>query len=236
METPLRQKSETESPSPSPLPLEAEDEASASDSEPESEPHQNRIPTKSRSPEPPAPPPQEGPKRPKSGLGTIGGRKKKEKEFPVPSAQARGSPKPQEFTKSPEKEVVHNDPPLPASLAALPTATKAKRLGKLGMIGGKSKAKAKDPVQDDTPLPTSESMVMSPDQGSPPEPKDTQDKKKVAKEEESSLPTLPETEKAAPVPTPGLETEDQRADRRREELKRTLEAKSKAPAKKKRRF
>jgi hypothetical protein len=102
------------------------------------------------------------------------------------------------------------------------------------MIGGKSKIKAedkaRDPVEEDTP-PSSSETVAYPDQGSPP--KNTQVPKKA--KEESPLPVR-KMEKVASVPAPEPETEHQRADRRREELKRTLEAKSKAPAKKKRRF
>lgn len=42
--------------------------------------------------------------------------------------------------------------------------------------------------------------------------------------------------KETPAEPEREETEEQRADRKREELKRQLEAKSKAPVKKKRRF
>ncbi|KGO71898.1 DNA double-strand break repair and VJ recombination XRCC4, N-terminal [Penicillium italicum] len=175
----------------------------------------------------------EAPKRPKGGLGMIGGKKKQVKEpspSPAPSspAQTRESPKSQEPTKSPEEEertIRDNSPPISSTQAP---AVKAKRIGKLGMIGGKAKAKAPESARDKSPPPTSDTVAMSPKKATPAKPK-------VAPKEESPLPT-PAAEKVPSAPPAEPETEDQRADRKREELKRSLEAKSKAPAKKKRRF
>lgn len=215
---------------------EAEDEATASDSEPEPEPEpkprpkavQDPAPTISK--KPPTPPPQEEPKKKKGGLGVIGGKKSKEKEPPA-LGQARDSPEPQpqEVHKSPEE--IAKDDPHPTSRDLPGAANKTKRLGKLGMIGGKAKAKAKEPVRHDSSPPASETLAKSSDQGSPAKPQDITDK--LPKKEKSPLPALPAVENPPPAEP---ETDDQRADRRREELKRTLEAQSKAPAKKKRRF
>lgn len=234
--SPPRQNPEEKEPSPIPLPSEAEDEATASDSEPEPEPEPQPKPKPKAvqdpaliiSKKPPTPPPQEEPKKKKGGLGVIGGKKFKEKEPPAPLAQARGSPKPQEVQKSPE-EIIKDDPPTSQDLPG--GANKTVRLGKLGMIGGKAKVKAKEPVRHDSSPPASETLAKSPDQGPPAKPQDIADK--AAKREKSPLPALPAVENP---PSAEPETEDQRADRRREELKRALEAQSKAPAKKKRRF
>lgn len=100
------------------------------------------------------------------------------------------------------------------------------------MIGGKAKAKASEPARDKSPLPTSDTVAMSPKTATPAKPKADQ---LATKKEESPLPT-PAAEKVPSAPPAEPETEDQRADRKREELKRSLEAKGKAPAKKKRRF
>lgn len=100
------------------------------------------------------------------------------------------------------------------------------------MIGGKSKAKAA--LRADTPPAPAEPATPSPKGVRPPSTLDADSdvagrapKKESPTAERPALPPGPE---AAP------ETEKERADRRREELKRQLEAKSNAPTKKKRRF
>ncbi|CAG8888490.1 unnamed protein product [Penicillium egyptiacum] len=191
-----------------------------------------RRPSPSPSPAPSPAQVREAPKRPKGGLGMIGGKKRQAKEpspspAPSPPAQSRHSP------KSPEEdERIKEDPALPISSTPAPPAAKAKRAGKLGTIGGKAKAKASEPAQDKSPLPTSETVAMSSEKASPAKPKAD---RQAIKKEESPLPTRL-AEKVPPAPTPEPETEDQRADRKRKELKRSIEAKGKAPAKKKRRF
>jgi hypothetical protein len=99
------------------------------------------------------------------------------------------------------------------------------------MIGGK--AKAKDPVPTHTSPTVSEAPAISAEQ-------------ETCQKDAHASPDSPKESviKGSPLPSPAIddaptadpETEEQRADRRREELKRSLEAKSKAPAKKKRRF
>lgn len=193
-------------------------------------------PSPSPAPSPPAPV-REAPKRPKGGLGMIGGKKKQAKEpspSPAPSspAQTRESLQPQEPSKSlEEEERIGKDYHHPTS-STQPPAAMAKRTGKLGMIGGKAKAKVSEAARDKSPLPTSDTVVRSPEKTTPAKPKAD---RQAPKKEESPLPT-PAAEKVSSAPPAEPETEDQRADRKREELKRSLEAKGKAHAKKKRRF
>ncbi|KAJ5997055.1 hypothetical protein N7522_008715 [Penicillium canescens] len=235
-----RPKAKKKSPSP-PGPSEA-DEATASDTDPEPAPapRKGRMPISPAEPEsepaaPASPPPKarEAPKKPRGGLGVIGGKKKKEKE-PAPSPL-----KPKEQPNSP-KEEGSDDRVRPTSLAPSPAIAKPNRTGKLGMIGGK--AKARQTPLDATPPATSQTVVASPEKTSPAKPKPAQGDnttettaRQTMKREESPL-RKPVAEKGSTNPPPGPETEDQRASRKREELKRQLETKSKAPAKKKRRF
>ncbi|KAJ5789751.1 uncharacterized protein N7518_006762 [Penicillium psychrosexuale] len=201
------------------------------------EPERRPSPSPSPGPSPPAQV-RETPKKPKGGLGMIGGKKKQAKEpspspAPSPPAQARDSPKSQGPPESPEQEEkIGRDPSLPISSTPAPAATKAKRPGKLGMIGGKAKAKAAEEARNKWPPPTSDTVIMSPEKATPAKPKAD---RQALKKKESPLPTSAK-EKVPPAPPAEPETEDQRADRKREELKRSLEAKAKAPAKKKRRF
>ncbi|CAI7581856.1 unnamed protein product [Penicillium glandicola] len=198
-----------------------------------------RRPSPSPSPTP-SPPAQvrEAPKRAKGVLGMIGGKKKQTKEpspspAPSPPAQARDSPKSPGPSKSPdEEERIDKDASLPVSSTTAPAAVKTKRPGKLGMIGGKAKPKTSEPAREKSPLPTSETVIMSPEKATP---ANLKADRQAFKKEESPLPT-PAAEKVPSAPSAEPETEDQRADRKREELKRSLEAKGKAPAKKKRRF
>lgn len=165
----------------------------------------------------------------------IGGKKKQAKEpspspTPSPPAQLRESPEPQEPSKSPEEEErIDEDHP---TSSTQPAAAKDKRTGKLGMIGGKAKAKVSEPARDKSPPPTSDTVVRSPEKTTPAIPKAG---RQALKKEESPLPT-PAAGRVPSAPPAEPETEDQRANRKREELKRSLEAKGKAPAKKKRRF
>ncbi|KAJ6074544.1 uncharacterized protein N7446_002321 [Penicillium canescens] len=227
-----RPKAKKKSPSP-PGPSEA-DEATASDTDPEPAPapRKGRMPISPAEPEsepaaPASPPPKarEAPKKPRGGLGVI---------EPAPSPL-----KPKEQPNSP-KEEGSDDRVRPTSLAPSPAIAKPNRTGKLGMIGGK--AKARQTPLDTTPPATSQTVVASPEKTSPAKPKPAQGDnttettaRQTMKREESPL-RKPVAEKGSTNPPPGPETEDQRASRKREELKRQLETKSKAPAKKKRRF
>lgn len=102
------------------------------------------------------------------------------------------------------------------------------------MIGGKSKSKTKAPEDIDEvptqPKPETGPSTSSPKQGRP----STLDEVSAAPEPSRKKPA--ERPSAPPVPQRPPETEKEKADRRREELKRELEAKENAPTKKKRRF
>ena len=219
--TPPKPKAKKESP-PAPVPAGDTDGATTSESEPEPAPapRPRRIPSPSP-PKPATPEPQlkEAPKKPKGGLGVIGGKKKKE-EKEEPSLQAPTSP--QDIPKPAESKEPDVSPP-----QASPA--KSKRPTKLGMIGGKAKTKAKaadtaepPPLQDGSP-----EKLRSED-------RPAQDSRAKGSPQPKASPIPPGPVEQVQAPPP--ETEEERASRRREELKRELEAKSKAPAKKKRRF
>ncbi|GLI73643.1 hypothetical protein PoHVEF18_001863 [Penicillium ochrochloron] len=222
-------KSKPKKKTPSPPPQAAHpNEASATESENEPEPEPELSPPpptrRRRTPTPPpfaAPAVQEAslkniPKKPKKGLGMIGGKKK------IPEPQPERAPSP-----PPEPTPAQTEDHVPSTAQA----AKAKKPTRLGMIGGKGKTKAASPpetlpVQQEAPpyLPDRKTRGQSP----------APEHGRVSPKRESPEPSLPAK---APRTVPAVEeTEAQRADRKREELKRQLEAKSKAPAKKKRRF
>jgi hypothetical protein len=104
------------------------------------------------------------------------------------------------------------------------------------MIGGKSKIKSSGPSETPSAQPE---PVRSPEHKRPTSTEDVDDASKLP--EEASLQKQPRKEassvaeaSAASDTTPMTEAE--KADRKREELKRQLESQSKAPTKKKRRF
>ncbi|KAJ6131444.1 DNA double-strand break repair and VJ recombination XRCC4 N-terminal [Penicillium sp. IBT 18751x] len=180
-----------------------------------------RTPGVSPPPRPATPPPQPkvSPKKARGGLGVIGGKKKKA-ETPQPEPEPHSSP-PQ---------------PRPAQIAepSHPPFTQTKRPAKLGMIGGKSKAKLPNPSEAPSAQPGS--VLRSPESAGPSSTTAMDDysqspekaaKIKQQKDESPENHAIPE---ATPL------TEAEKANRKREELKRQLEAQSKAPTKKKRRF
>ncbi|KAH8700343.1 XRCC4-like factor-domain-containing protein [Talaromyces proteolyticus] len=153
------------------------------------------------------------PKR-KGGLGKIGGKK-----------------------PEPVTEPLRHESPQQASAKTMPTQPPKK----LGTIG----AKKKPPI---TGLPlretisVKEGITASEDEGDDLDsaPKTTPAKLKLQK---SSLPRFTTSKSPSPIPKklPSSEPEEelsaqQRADKKREELKRQLDARSKAPQKKKRKF
>ncbi|OKO90839.1 hypothetical protein PENSUB_13140 [Penicillium subrubescens] len=224
--SPSKPKARKKTPSPSPKAVHT-NEASATESEhePEPEPELSPPPRRKRTSTPPpsaAPvaqdtPPTEIPNKPKKGLGMIGGKKK----IPEPEPERAPLPPPEPTRVQIEDHAQSTAP-----------ATKAKKPTRLGMIGGKAKTKQAPlpetpSVQQEEPLPSSPNQKT---REKPPAPKHD----RVSPKRESLEPSLPAKAPSA-VPAPE-ETEAQRADRKREELKRQLEAKSKAPAKKKRRF
>ncbi|KAJ5735442.1 DNA double-strand break repair and VJ recombination XRCC4 N-terminal [Penicillium malachiteum] len=198
-------------------------ESTASDSEPEipaaSQKHTSTPPKADKAPQPE---PRESPKKaPKArgGLGVIGGKKKKEEKPPSPSPAPASSPPSQPAPSSSEtaKPV--------ADTNASPV--KPKRATKLGMIGGKGKNKAaasKPESVSSPPATTQQDHVKNAVNTAQTE------LEKIPKEEED----LPKRQEKKDTPTLE-ETEAQKTARKREELKRQLAEKSKAP-KKKRRF
>ncbi|KUJ24519.1 XLF-domain-containing protein [Mollisia scopiformis] len=159
-----------------------------------------------------SPSPEPVPK-PQKKFGKIGGKK----DTPPPP--------------TPELEPDDEPEPSPPPKAATPPATKAKK-PKFGQIGGKKK------TSESTPVPE-ESVATSP------APKAGIKRKlgaighKAVKAEPSSQ--NPEEDIRGRAPTkeetpPPRETSEDRADRKREQLKRELEEKAKAPVKKKRKF
>ncbi|KAL4741283.1 XRCC4-like factor-domain-containing protein [Aspergillus similis] len=162
--------------------------------------------------------PRKGPKQSRR-LGVIGGKKKQ----PTPEPEPEPSSEPSQF-HSPEP---HRPP------------KKKKPLGRISVIGGhRSKQKASQNSSSEAPDPSRTESVPPPaemDQGQ----SNTEDEAEKKERPASSFPSLPEAKKVklkTPAKPEREETEEEKADRKREELKRQLEAKSKAPAKKKRRF
>jgi len=161
------------------------------------------------------------PAMPQRKLGKIGAKKK----VPPPELE-------------PEREV---SPP-PAKASPGPEVHKLK--GKLGQIGGRKKRAETSPTPEE-PQPEAEASTSSTtpkpkrklgaignrhqspatgQEGSPPKPEETERGGKAS--------LKPEKEKTPPP----LETSEERADRKRLQLKRELEEKAKAPVKKKRKF
>ncbi|KAJ5609773.1 hypothetical protein N7528_010340 [Penicillium herquei] len=201
-------------------------ESTESDSEPDipaaSKKHTPTPPTADKAPQPePQASPKKAPKA-RGGLGVIGGKKKKEERPPSPAPIS--SPPSQPAPSSPETVKPVED--------TNASPVKPKRATKIGMIGGKGKNKV--------PASKSESVSSPPGtthHGHDQEPvkKDTVD---TADTETAKAPTKKEvlSKREEKDATPVLEeTEAQKTARKREELKRQLAEKSKAP-KKRRRF
>ncbi|KAJ5684403.1 uncharacterized protein N7477_000748 [Penicillium maclennaniae] len=193
------------------------------DTRPEAVLRRKRTPDVSPPPRPATPPPQSKvpPKKSRGGLGVIGGKKKKE-ETPEPE---------------PEPEP-HNSPP-PSKSAQIagpshPTSTQTKRPAKLGMIGGKSKAKLPNPSEAPSVQP--ESVLRSPDSAGPSSTMAIDDYSKSPEKAAQMKQQKVDSPENHAVPEATPLTEAEKANRKREELKRQLEAQSRAPTKKKRRF
>ncbi|OJJ51304.1 hypothetical protein ASPZODRAFT_163158 [Penicilliopsis zonata CBS 506.65] len=177
--------------------------------------------------------------KPQRKIGVIGGKK------PVQSVSAKPSPQ-EEMDKETESESDQGQAkkvPTGTSPAAAPKARV------LGAIGGKTRTRTiKKPSPLDTPETAPEHTAV-PAQAERKAEKSTGKKLGViggkkqapsdftAQDHHQPVTSKQETAVQEPaVPEETEETEEARAERRREELKRRLEAKSKAPTKKKRRF
>ncbi|EPS30306.1 hypothetical protein PDE_05257 [Penicillium oxalicum 114-2] len=183
----------------------------------------SQVPTTEISPNSHAREPQ---KKIKRGLGIIGGKKKTSQPEPEPKPEPQHARSP--FSEStselePEHIKTHDDI----------TAFTVKKPTRLGMIGGKSKTKPPSPSSDQLPKQL-DSMSSSPTHDHPqrnPSLSPVTDKVPSA-----SVAAKPSSSVKEPAKPEMEETEDQKAARKREGLKRQLEAKSKAPVKKTRRF
>ncbi|KAK4554164.1 hypothetical protein LTR86_008691 [Recurvomyces mirabilis] len=191
---------------------------------------------------PPVPSPQPAPKS-RGKLGAIGGKKPNTPTTPSPAPEAE-----------PESEMMEVDPrpapgkartklgniggkskpsPTPPSaeepVATSTTASSAKRYG-LGTIGGKKTGRPTSAAATDS-IPSrqaSETLSASASVSAT-----TPATKPTAIERKSRA---PERREATKEPTPPRESSQERADRKRNELKRQLDERAKVPVKKKRKF
>lgn len=191
------------------------DDGTESDSEPE------RLPT----PSPPRPQKdirtETAPKK-KGVLGKIGGKKPEPKKTPSP--------------KSPEindlERPSSDEDNLQQRHAPSKPQTSPKKGKKLGLIGGgkkKPQAATQQPEHEDT----DEDLDAGPSKPKP--------RQKVPSASPSPPPAISRSPSPIPKRAPKTEPEpelsaEQKANKKREELKRQLDAKSKAPTKKKRKF
>ncbi|CBF77341.1 hypothetical protein AN4519.2 [Aspergillus nidulans FGSC A4] len=154
-------------------------------------------------------------------LGVIGGRRKQATPEPEPEPEPSSKP----FrSQSPEPH---------------PPPKKRKPLGRIGVIGGhNSKQKAVQDHSSEAPSSSRTESVLPPAETAQRQ-SNTEDEAEKKERPASRSPSLREAKEPnlkTPAKPEREETEEEKADRKREELKRQLEAKSKAPAKKKRRF
>lgn len=191
-----------------------------SDEEPPPPPRQrpSPFPKATKEAEPPA-------ATQKRGLGVIGGGKKKSKEPSSPPSQPPPS-------ISPDGETA----------TTTPSPQKPKRPGgKLGVIGGGKPSREKT-AKKDIPSPTSHAPAPGTASEAEAEEDDDLDTAGAAKKppppslSRSPSPLSPVEQEREPEQPKREETPQEKADRKRAELKRQLEAKSKAPVKKKRKF
>lgn len=158
----------------------------------------------------PSPPPSNRQTKPR-GIGMIGGKKAEKQASPQSSPIPESSSKPQTKPRG------------------------------LGVIGGKGKARQASPPSSPPPEAESSSEPRAKPHGL-----GVIGGRKRETQPTSSPAATATQSSGPPSPVPALddpaaepekeETEEEKADRKREELKRQLEAKSKAPAKKKRKF
>ncbi|KAN0093768.1 XLF domain containing protein [Hyaloscypha variabilis] len=169
---------------------------------------------------PPPPPPSEPVIRPRKKLGRIGGKKEPPPPEPEPEPERDISPPPARTT--------------PAAQAPQP------KKGKLGQIGGKKRrAETPPPAEEEDAQPETSKTATTPKRKlgvignrhqSPAAKKENSPL--IAEESRGRASAKPEREKTPPP----RETSEERADKKRLQLKRELEEKAKAPVKKKKKF
>lgn len=208
-------------PKPTPQPPANDDESTADETEPVAP-----SPAKRKSASP-TPDPNPIPTRPKKKFGKIGGKKEAPPPPPAPEAEAESTDS--EPPRSPPHRAKHTTPP-PAS----PLKAKKGRIGKIG-----SNKAAVPPAS--TPPPAADIPSSPPSTRATPKRKighigGTKKEHDDVKIEHDSQGTrgrgIVQPEEEPEV----RETSTERADRKREELKRELEEKARAPIKKKRKF
>ncbi|KAK5800643.1 hypothetical protein VI817_002855 [Penicillium citrinum] len=194
-------------------------ESTASESEPDLDSAPAPQKSKPTSTAPKQDPTQKPPKKAPGRLGVIGGKKKQAKAPSPPKA-----PTPEPPTQVSESEIHHETSPIQS-----PSPAKVKKPSRLGVVGGKKKEKRQETPPSEPPAVSSSYRLptKSPQQDHV---KSEQNIKDLSPKKEKP------TELPAVKPPQAPETEEEKVSRRREELKRQLEAQSKAPAKKKRRF
>ena len=159
-------------------------------------------------------------------IGQIGGKKKV--ASPTPDAQRQDQREPERPKSS--ADTISDELTAPATINK-PTARPKK---KLGQIGGK-KRKSTTPPPDVTTRNGGDAAIA----GTPKKSTGVQEEKRHApnaKEEEESARGRPSVKAERSATPPPRETSDERADRKREQLKKELAQRAKAPAKKKRKL
>ncbi|KAF7715001.1 Uncharacterized protein PECH_006050 [Penicillium ucsense] len=208
------------------------DDLTATASESEREPSLSPPSRREKTPRALSPPPSketktsprasEPPTKPKKGLGVIGGRKKTPPSKPQTEPQLATPP-----ITEPSKTGIQQDRSEDVS-----NVPKGKKTSRLGMIGGKLKTKPPSSPEKPSKQRDSQPTSTEQEQHGPSKPASP-----IADKASSTEVTAgPSTSTKEITEPPKEETDDQKAARRREELKRQLEAKSKAPAKKSRKF
>lgn len=227
----------------------------------DSEIDHEHVPTKRRSPSPQKPPAKKS-----GGLGIIGGKKqiKQKSQTPPPPSPPRDfashEHKATDSGTDRDTQPLPSPPRPPAALKPSASVTTASKPRGLGVIGGKKKEQSPQQIPQPSLSPEAQEVLTSePKQkhggklgmigdkarkttevfpaASPKNRAETTTSPPPAKSESGEFSRRGAVKRSSsPVKPPPQETEQERADRKREELKRQLEAKSRAPAKKKRRF
>lgn len=209
----------------------AKDQETESEAAEEKEPEPSRRqPSPDQIPKPKQTTAEEPPAKKRGLLGVIGGGKKKAKEpspAPLPISPDKAEKIPTTTTTTPSPSPQKPKPKRPG--------------GKLGVIGGvpKPSKDKQDLLPSRAPPPTAAPAAES--TASEAEDDDLDPVSPAAKKKSKASPSPPRKAQAQqpiePEPEPKREeTAQEKADRKRQELKRQLEAKRQAPTKKKRKF
>lgn len=176
-------------------------------------------------------PPQSPPKtesKSKKSLGKLGGKKQPPPSSPSPKPEAKPSKAGSDTESDPEPEPKSSSATVPKDPTPEPT-TRPKR--KLGQIGGKKKTVDATPATEVKPEITSSpvkkklGIIGGKRESVSPAPESGRGRDSAVKAERTPTPEPPKRE-----------TSQERADHKREALKRELEEKAKVPVKKKRKF